>query len=152
MSRIAARAVIQLLLFGGQVKKLYAHVLRFVLWNQNMLMCTASNPFCRRFAWRHVWALLLVLGLLVPAQAADAPEPAPLPEMQATLERLEKQLASAETATEPELKTLEKEIVKVRSSALDCVQQAEQGAKKLDSELAILRPEKPADAKAAKET
>ena len=117
-----------------------------------MLICTASTLFLRRFACCQVWVLLLVLGLLVPAQAAEAPEPAPLPEMQATLERLEKQLASAETATEPELKTLEKEIAKVRSSALDCVQQAEQGAKKLDSELAILRPEKPTDAKAAKET
>ena len=117
-----------------------------------MLMCTASNPFCRRFAWRYVWALLLVLGLLVPAQAADAPEADALPQAKAALDRIEKQLASAETATEPELKTLEKEIAKVRSSALDCVQQAEQGAKKLDSELAILRPEKPADAKAAEET
>jgi septal ring factor EnvC (AmiA/AmiB activator) len=115
-----------------------------------MVICTTSTVSLPRFAGCQVWVLLLVLGLLVPAQAADAPELAPLPEMQATLERLEKQLASAGTATAQELKTLEKEIATVRSSALECVKEAEQGAEKLDSELAILRPEKPVDAKAAK--
>ena len=117
-----------------------------------MVICTANTLFLSRFACCQVWALLLVLGLLVPAQAADVPGPDPLPQAQATIDRVEKQLASAETATEPELKTLKKDIATVRSSALACVQQAEQGTEKLDSELAILRPEIPADAKAAKET
>jgi len=110
-----------------------------------MVICKASTLFLSRFACCQVWGLLLVLGLPVPAQAAQAPEPDALPQAQATLERLEKQFATARTATAQELKTLKKEIATVRSSAQDCVQRAEPKIEILDSELAIFQPEKPKD-------
>jgi len=87
--------------------------------------------------------LLLLLGPLIPAQAAEALEPDALPQAQATLERLEKQFATARTATAQELKALRKEIATVRSSAQDCVQRVEPKIEILDSELAIFQPEKP---------
>ena len=119
-----------------------------------MLICKASTLFLSRFACWKVWALLLLLVLLVPAQAEEAPKPDVLPQAQATLERLEQQLANARTATAQELKKLKKEIATVRSSAKDCVQQAEPKIEILDSELAILQPAKPKDtqAKTAQET
>ena len=110
-----------------------------------MVICKASTLFLSRFAWCQVCAMLL-LGLLIPAQAAEALKPDALPQAQATLERLEEQFATAQTATAQELKTLKKEIATVHSSALDCVQKAEPKIKKLDSELAIFQPEKPKDA------
>jgi potassium efflux system protein len=110
-----------------------------------MVICKASTLFLSRFACCQVWGLLLVLGLPVPAQAAQAPEPDALPQAQATLDRLEKQFATARTATAQELKTLKKEIATVRSSAQDCVQRAEPKIEILDSELAIFQPEKPKD-------
>ena len=113
-----------------------------------MAICKASTLFLSRFACCQVWALLLLLGLLVPAQAAQAPEPDVLPQAQATLDRLEKQFATARTATAQELKTLKKEIATVRSSAQDCVQRAEPKIEILDSELAILQPAKPKDKQA----
>jgi len=116
-----------------------------------MLIRTVSTFFFRRSVCCQVWASLLVLGLLIPAQAAEAPNSDPLPQLKATLERLEEQLAAAGTATERELKTLEKKIATVRSRALVCVDEAEQGVENLDVELAILQPEKPADKKEAKE-
>ena len=90
-----------------------------------MVICKASTPFFSRFACCQVWALLLLLGLLVPAQAAEALKPDALPQAQATLERLEEQLATARTANAQELKTLRKEVATVRSTAQDCLQQAE---------------------------
>ena len=110
-----------------------------------MLICKASTLFLSRFACWKVWALLLLLVLLVPAQAEEAPKPDVLPQAQATLERLEQQLANARTATAQELKKLKKEIDTVRSSAKDCVQQAEPKIEILDSELAIFQPEAPKD-------
>ena len=119
-----------------------------------MVICKASTLFLSRFVCCQVWALLPLLGLLIPAQAAEAVKPDPLPQAQATLERLEKQFATARTATAQELKTLRKEIATVRSSAQDCLQQAEPKIEILDSELAILQPAKPKDtqAKTAQET
>jgi potassium efflux system protein len=119
-----------------------------------MVICTASTLFLSRFACCQVWGLLLVLGLLIPAQAAEALKPDTLPQAQATLERLEQQIATARTATAQELKALKKEIATVRSSAQDCVQQAEPKIELLDSQLAILQPEPPKDtqAKTAEET
>ncbi len=116
-----------------------------------MVICQASILFLSRLACCQVLTLLL-LGLLIPAQAAEAVKPDALPQAQATLERLEKQFATAQTAQE--LKTLRKEIATVRSSAQDCVQQAQPKIEILDSELAILQPAKPKDtqAKTAKET
>jgi len=67
--------------------------------NRNMLNCTASTFSSRRVLYGQVWALLLMLGLLIPAQAAEALKPDALPQAQATLERLEQQLATAQTAT-----------------------------------------------------
>ena len=119
-----------------------------------MVICTASTLFYYRFACCQVWALLLVLGLLIPAQAAEAPGPDPLPQVKATLDRLETQLASGDTATQQELEASEEELSTIRPDVLDCVKQAEKSIARLESELAILRPGKPADAKAkdAKET
>jgi small-conductance mechanosensitive channel len=119
-----------------------------------MVMCKASILFLSRFACCQVWALLLLLGLLIPAQAAEALKPDALPRAQATLERLEQQFATARTATAQELKALKKEIATVRSSALDCVQRAEPKIEILDSELAIFQPEKPkgTQAKTVEET
>ena len=119
-----------------------------------MAICKASTLFLCRFACCQVWALLLLLGLLIPSQAAQALKPDALPQAQATLERLEERLTTAQTATAQELKTLRKEIATVRSSAQDCLQQAEPKIEILDSELAILQPAKPKDtqAKTAQET
>ena len=119
-----------------------------------MVICKASTLFLSRFACVQVWVLLLLFGLPVPAQAAEALKPDTLPQAQAALERLEQQLASARTATAQELKALKKEIATVRSSAQDCVQQAEPEIASLDSQLAILQPEPPKDtqAKTAEET
>jgi len=119
-----------------------------------VVICKASTLFLSRFARCQVWALLPLLGLLIPAQAAEALKPDALPQAQATLERLEQQLANARTATAQELKTFRKEIATVRSTAQDCVQQAEPKIEVLDSELAILQPETPKDTqkKTAEET
>ncbi|MDB4409604.1 mechanosensitive ion channel [Gammaproteobacteria bacterium] len=117
-----------------------------------MVICKVNILFLCRLVCRQFLALFL-LGLLIPAQAAEAVKPDALPQAQATLERLEKQFATARTATAQELKTLRKEIATVRSSAQDCVQQTEPKIEILDSELAILQPAKPKDtqAKTAKE-
>ncbi|MFN2207731.1 MAG: hypothetical protein ACK2UT_17555, partial [Candidatus Promineifilaceae bacterium] len=112
-----------------------------------MVICKASTLFLSRIACSQVWALLL-LGLLIPAQAAEVLKPDALPQAQATLERLEQQLASARATTAQELKAFKKEIAKVRSSALDCVQQAEPEIESLDSQLAILQPAPPKDTQA----
>jgi potassium efflux system protein len=119
-----------------------------------MVICKASTLYLSRFACFQVWALLLLLGLLIPSQAAEALKPDALPQAQATLKRLEQQLATAQATTAQELKTLRKEIATVRSSAQDCLQQAEPKIEILDSELDILQPAKPKDtqAKTAEET
>ena len=104
-----------------------------------MVICIASTLFYRRFAYRQLWTLLLVLALLVPAQAAHATEPDPLAQAQAALDRIKSRLASPVVATETELKAHEEEFAKIRFGALDCVEQAEQKIAKLDSELAVLR-------------
>jgi len=106
-----------------------------------MVICKVSILFMCRLVCRQFWALLL-LGLLIPVQAAEAVKPDALPQAQATLERLEEQLTAPQTATAQELKTLRKEIAAVRSSAQDCLQQAEPEIEILDSELAILQPAK----------
>jgi small-conductance mechanosensitive channel len=119
-----------------------------------MVICKASTLFLSRFGCFQVSVLLLLFGLLVPAQAAEALKPDTLRQAQATLERLEKQFATARTATAQELKALKIEIATVRSSAQGCVQQAEPEIDSLNSQLAILQPENPKDtqAKTAEET
>lgn len=100
-----------------------------------------------------LWALLLLgqLVLLAPAEAALNPDPLPMTQAQAQLilKRLEQRIAIADTATESELKALQHEIVMVRSMALDCVQAQEPKIELLDSELAILQPQKIQDTQAA---
>ena len=114
-----------------------------------MMIYTASTLFLSRFASCRGLALLLVLLVpLMPAQAAEAPGPDPLPQVKAALDRVEKQLASAGTATEQNLKALGKELTSARSSAVDCVEQAGQQIARLENDLAILRPEKPEDTQA----
>ncbi|MGB5671655.1 MAG: mechanosensitive ion channel domain-containing protein [Sedimenticolaceae bacterium] len=121
-----------------------------------MVICEASALFFSRFACRQLWALLLLVSLMIPVQAAGAlkSDALPLPQARAALERLEDQFATAQTATAQELKALKKEIATVRSSAQDCVQQAQPKIEILDSELAVFQPAKPKDtqAKAAGET
>ena len=73
--------------------------LRLDIRNRDMLNCTASTFSSRRVLYGQVRALLLMLGLLIPAQAAEALKPDALPQAQATLERLEQQLATAQTET-----------------------------------------------------
>ena len=113
-----------------------------------MVICKASTLFLFRIACCQFCALLLLLGLLVPVQAAEALKPDTLPQAQARLERLQQQFATARTTTAQELEALKKEIATVRSSALDCVKQAEPKIELLDSQLAILQPEPPKDTQA----
>jgi hypothetical protein len=121
-----------------------------------MVIGKAGTLFLSRFACVRVWALLLLVPLLIPAQAAEAlkRDALPLPQARAALERLENQFGTAQTATAQELNTLKKEIAAVRSSAQDCVQQAQPKIKLLDSELAVFQPAKSKDtqAKTAGET
>ncbi len=118
-----------------------------------MMICTASILFHTRFACRKFWPWLL-MGLLIPAQAAETLKPDALSQAQARLERLEQQFATAQTATAQELKTLKNEIISVRSTAQDCVQGVEPKIETLDSEIAIFQPEKAkgTQAKSAQET
>ena len=60
---------------------------------------------------------------------------------QAALQRIEQRVATADTATEHELKALQQEIATVRSAAQDCVQTQEPKIELLDSQLAILQPQ-----------
>jgi len=104
-----------------------------------------SIPFLSPRLRSKAWAVLLLLALLNPAQADEVLKPEALPQAQATLERLQREIATADTATAWQLKTLRKEISAVRSSALDCVQQTEPKVALLDSQLAVLQPETPRD-------
>ena len=115
-----------------------------------MLNCLASTLFYRRVAWFQVLVLLLVLGLLIPVQAADAPGPDPLPQVKTALEQIEKQLATGDTATQEELDAYEEELVTFRPDLLGCVKQAEGSIARLENELAILHPGKPKDKQAEK--
>ena len=118
-----------------------------------MMICTVSSIFLSRFAFCRVLALLMVLFVpLLPAQAAQAPGSDPLPPLKAALDRMEKQLASAGTATKQDLKALGKELASARSGALNCVAQAEQQIARLENDLAILRPGKDKDMQARKST
>ena len=96
--------------------------------------------------------LVLVLLLVFPsaAQTADVADPDYIPQAKATLDRIEKQLLSAETATREELKAYENELDSIRSPAQKCVATTEKELAKLEKELAILRPGKARDADAEK--
>jgi potassium efflux system protein len=122
------------------------------LWNRNMPIRHESHRFFRRFVRCQVWVLLLVSALLNPTAAAEAPELELLRQATADLGRIERQFASAGTATAQALRALEKDVARVRAKAQDCVQQATLDARKVDSELAILSPQKGTDAKADTES
>ena len=70
-------------------------------------------------------------------------DPDYIPQAKATLDRIEKQLVSPETATMEEIKAYENELDSIRSPAQKCVATT-------DKELAILRPGKAKDANAEK--
>jgi len=99
-----------------------------------------TSFFDSRLAYIQVLTLLLSC-LLSTAQAAEAIKPDTLPLAQAALKQITQQVASAETASAEQLKKLKKEIATVRSSAQDCVQEAEPKIEVLDRELAILQPD-----------
>jgi len=107
-----------------------------------MVVCKVNSLFQRRLICRRAVALLL-LGLVITAQAERGMEPGAVPQAQATLERLQREIATADTATARELKSFREEIAAVRSSALECVQVTEPKLALLDSEIAVLQPGKP---------
>ena len=107
-----------------------------------MVICKMGISYTLRLVCRPFWALLL-LGLVIPAQAEEALKPDAVPQAQASLERLQREIATAQTATAQELKALKQEIATVRSTSLDCIQDAQPKIELLDSQLAILQPPKP---------
>ena len=107
-----------------------------------MVICKVSIYYRLRLVYLPLWALLL-LGLMIPAQAEETLKPDAVPRAQATLERLQRDIATAQTATAQQLKTLKQEIATVRSDSLDCIQDAQPKIELLDSQLAILQPGKP---------
>ncbi|MCB1701087.1 MAG: mechanosensitive ion channel family protein [Pseudomonadales bacterium] len=89
--------------------------------------------------------VLLLLGQFVSlayAEASPQPDLPPMTQEQAqlALKRLEQRVAAADTASEQQLKELQKEIARVRSTAQNCVQAQGPGIELLDSQLAVLLP------------
>jgi len=107
-----------------------------------MAICKMTIRFQCRLVFRQFWALLL-LGLCIPVQADDALKPEAVAQAQASLERLEREIANAQTATAKELIALRNEIAKVRADAQNCVQETEPKVTLLDTELAVLQPQIP---------
>lgn len=98
-----------------------------------------ARTFFSRFAFCQVLALLL-LGFLSPAQAAETLQTQTLPQAQAALKQIARQVAGAEQASAQQLKRLKKELATFRSIAQDCVKETEPKIDMLDSQLAILQP------------
>ena len=97
------------------------------------------------FICRQALAVLL-LAQLAPLAYAEQVLKANSPPMtqvqaQAALREIERRVATADTATERELKNLQQDIARVRSSAQDCVQAQEPKIELLDSQLAVLQPQ-----------
>jgi small-conductance mechanosensitive channel len=111
-----------------------------------MRSCKANILLPGQLICSQIWVLLF-LGLMIPAQAEEAFRPDSVPQARATLERLQREVASADTATAQELNALRKEIAVVRSSALGCIQDTEPKIALLDSEIAVLQPEQSQGAK-----
>jgi small-conductance mechanosensitive channel len=112
-----------------------------------MGVCAVSISFLSRLLRRQFVSLLL-LGLMLPAQADNALKPETLSQAQATLERLQQEIATADTATARKLEALKQEIVALRSSAQDCIQATEPKVALLDTELAVIQPELPREGQA----
>ena len=100
--------------------------------------------------------LSLALLLFVPptAWSAGADDADLIPLARTTLDRIEQQLGSAESATRQELKSYEGELDSIRSSALKCVADTDKELAKLEKERVILLPESAnaADAEKTAET
>ena len=113
-----------------------------------------SNLVYRRSTSRQLTALLLVLMLLLvfprPAWTADVTIPGDIPRASTTLDRIEKQLVSAERLTSEELKAYDNELDSIRSQAQKCVATTDKELAKLEKELTILQPEKVKEANAEK--
>jgi len=92
-----------------------------------------------------LWLLPLFIQLipLAHAEGEHTFDSLQITQAQATLERLERQVSDAQTATFEELKSLRKEIGEVRASAQDCVKATAPQVALVDDELAVLQPETP---------
>jgi len=112
-----------------------------------MVTNPASVRSLSRLLRRQVWLLPLLVQFIPLADAEVEPkfDSLQMTQAQATLERLEREVANAQTATLEELKSLRKEIAVVRTSAQDCVKETEPQIALLDDELAVLQPETPRD-------
>lgn len=92
------------------------------------------------------WCVLALLLLpFVPAQARNAPATDAVPQAQATLERLRQEVATAQTASARELKSLKSQITAVRSTAQDCTRELAPKLKTVDHELAVFFPQSAPD-------
>jgi len=100
-------------------------------------VCCQRRPICRLFP------TLLLLLLVLPAQAETAEKTQTVAQAQATLGRLAREVANARAATAEELSRLRKEVAAIRSNAQDCVQETEPQVDMLDAQLAVLQPETP---------
>ncbi len=110
-----------------------------------MVTNIASAQSLSRIICCQVLALLL-LGQFIPLAHAEAglksdPPQMTLAQAQVALKRLEQQIATADTATDQELKALQQEIAMVRSTALDCVKAQQPKIELLDSQIAVLQPQ-----------
>ena len=99
-------------------------------------------------------ALALMLFVPLTAQSAEAEYADLIPQAKTTLDRIEKQLRSAENSTREELKSYANELDTIRSSALKCVADTDKELAKLEKERVILLPESAnaADAEKTAET
>ena len=83
--------------------------LSFCDWNLNIVIHNTASSFVSRFASHPVLALLL-LCLLNTAQAAGSVTPDTLPQAQAALQKITKQVADAGTASAQQLKYSRKKL------------------------------------------
>ncbi len=128
--------------FAEQYKSFCAYTLRFEPRGFSIVFCKMSILLLGRVV-RCLFQALIFVGLISPAQAEMALNPEAVPQAQATLEQLQREMITARTASAEELKALRQEITKVRSTSLDCIQAAQPKIELLDNELAILQPGKP---------
>ena len=104
-----------------------------------MLMSVAARFSCHRVG-RCLLGILVVL-LLAPLPVPGASADDPLVQAESALDGIEKRLDSPKGLSDQQLTALEEEIASIRDGAFACIQEAEEGIDKLDSELLILRPQ-----------
>ncbi len=88
-----------------------------------------------------VWALVVVLAHLIPAQAMGELGPDAVAQAQVKLDVLKQQVSTAQSASARELKSLRSQVAGVRSVAQACTRELAPELKMVDSELAIFFPE-----------